>query len=310
VLDGSFDENWRRGGFSSVMVSPDVSITARGGRLVLRGLSVERRGGSSPLFIAGESRLEIEGSEITHTGPLVEASGGVCVFDNVRVRSLSAGENRSPVLGIRDGGLSIAGSVFGAEGIHGLFLEMNGGTLDVQDSSFSLDGGRTGTLFRLERINGNLREISAGVSAADYSAVLDLDSSTLVMEGGKITAAARDALAVLADNSDCFFLRAIFGVRGAFVARAMEIRGQFPRVTECGFVFSGQAKRAEVFSAGNSRGELFPGEGTIASNAFQSFTHILGDAYPAESIAGFNRRFAPASRPNAVVNAGAGGLFP
>lgn len=308
LVDGSFDENWRRGGSSSVMVAPGVSVTVRGGRLVLRGLLVERREGSSPLFTALESRLEIEESEITHTGPLVSASGGRCAFDNVRVRSIVAGQTRLPVLDIRGGGLAVRGSVFSAEGMHGLLLDMNGGTLEVLDSSFGLDGGRTGTLFRLEGSSGNLREISAGVSAADYSAVLDLETSALVMEGGRIAAAARDALAVLADNSDCFFLRAAVGIRGSFVARAMEIRGRFPRVTECGFVFSGTAKRAEVFSAGNSPDGPFPEEGTIASNAFQSFTHILDDAYPAESIAGFNRRFAPPSRPNAVVGHSAGDL--
>ncbi|MDR1419011.1 MAG: hypothetical protein LBI86_01430 [Treponema sp.] len=301
VIDGSFDENWRRGGSSSVMAAPGVSITVRGGRLVLRGLSVERREGFSPLFAAEESRLEIEESEIIHTGPLVKASGGSCLFGNVRVRSLVTSSARLPVLDIRDGGLVVTGSVFGAEGTHGLFLDMKGGTLEVLDSSFGLDGGRTATLFRLEGVSGNLRGISAGVSAADYSAVLDLESSALVMEGGRITASARDALAVLADNSDCFFLRAVIGIKASFVARAMEIRGQFPRVTECGFVFSGPAKRAEVFSTGSSPAGSFPEEGTIAANAFQSFTHILDDAYPRESIAGFNRRFAPPSRPNAVV---------
>ncbi|MDR2370510.1 MAG: hypothetical protein LBD71_03440 [Treponema sp.] len=296
VIDGSFDADWNRGGSSSITMMKDVSFTVRDGSLVLRGLALERREGETPLFTARNSRLEIEKSAVIHTGPLVDSAGGSCVLNEVRARSLFAGETRISGIRINGGGLVIAKSVFGMEGVHSLFLEMKEGDLAVRDSEFTLEGGRTGTLFSLEKVRGNLSGLSAGLRAADYCAGLDLDSSALIMEGGSISVSARDALAVLSDHSECLFQKTIFNINAAFVARAMNISGNFPRVAECGFVFSGSAKRAEVFQA-----ETYPEEGTIASNAFRSFTHILGDAYPEGSIAGFNRRFAPPSRPNAVT---------
>jgi hypothetical protein len=218
---------------------------------------------------------------------------------NTRVFSLLAETTRSPVLAAESGEMRLADSSFSYDAAHGLFLEMKGGTLNAGACSFTLNGGRTGTLFHLDGTRGNLEDITADIQAADYASALDIKNSVLTVEGGKFSVTARDAAALVTDNSASLFIRTIFSIEAAFAARAMDIRGIFPRVTECGFVFSGNARRADVFAAGNA---AVPEAGTIAANVFESFTHILGDAYPVESLSGFNRLFAPPGRPNAAIN--------
>jgi hypothetical protein len=298
-IDGAWDENWRPGPASPVVIPAGVSLTVNGGTLELRGLAIQRRDGTEPFLYAAGGNVSIETSSVTCRGAFLTAKGGAVGIAGSRVVSLPGASGRLPALAAAGAALRLSNSSFTAEGTHTLFLDMKDGSLDAETCSFALNGGRTGTLFRLEGTRGTLNGIDADITAADYSCALDITTAVLTVEGGKFFVTARDAAAFVTDNSSSVFLRTLFRVDAAFAARAMDIRGIFPHVTECGFVFAGNARRADVFAAG----ALLPAAGTIAANVFEYCTHILGDVYPVESLAGFNRAFAPPGRPNAALNA-------
>jgi hypothetical protein len=166
---------------------------------------------------------------------------------------------------------------------------------------FRINAQVTATALSLNGGAAELRELSVSVTAADYASVLDISGSTLMVTGGRFSAAARDGVVMLGDGTDAFFLDAELVLDASFVARAMEVRDRFPQVTNCRFIFNGSARRSDVFSgriADRPRAILRPGAGTIGGNRFVGFTHILGNDYPLNRLAAFNQEFAPPGRAN------------
>jgi hypothetical protein len=303
VIDGSFNERWERRGRTALTLLPGVSLTVRQGTLKLRGLDMERRAEGPPfLRVLRGGGLEILDCGITGLGTALALEGGNCFIWNSRVLSLMTGESRLPAVRAEDSRLQIARSDFSLEGGNSLGLEMNGGVLNIEDTRFRLSGGRTATALSLKGVRGELKNLDALLSAGDYCSALEIDSSELTLSGGTLSVSSRDAVAALTRNTEILFVGTGFEVKGLFVARALEAWNIFPRVTGCRFLFSGSSRRSEVFSGlkdENGRTvSLFPEPGTIGGNVFLSFTHVLGGAYPMESLAGFNRRFAPPGRPN------------
>jgi hypothetical protein len=309
AIDGAFDPNWAPSGDKALILVPgDGFFRVSSGTLTLKGLSLEKQsfeGGPALLRVRGGASLELLDSVLTHMGPLARIDeGGQCRISGTRVSSLLAGDERLPLIDAGNARLSLAGSSFSLEGGHGLILNMKGGVLQAEESVFHVQGRHTGTVFNLSALQADLKELRASVSAADYGSVLEISDSKLTVTGGSFSAAARDGVVLVADAAEALFLGVEFRVASSFVARAMEIRNQFPSVTDCHFSFTGSARNSEVFSGirtGGSRTEaLSPVPGSIADNVFQGFSHILGAEYPAESLRGFNREFAPRGRPNRV----------
>jgi hypothetical protein len=303
VIDGSFNEQWERQGRSSLVILPGVSLTARRGTLVLRGLDMERRSPGAP-FLRGQKNagLELIDCGVIHLGAALDINSAACFIGNTRIVSLMVEDRRFPAIRAADSRLLILKSDFQLEGGNGLCLEMRGGVLNIEETRFRLNCQKTGTALWLDRVRGEWKNVNAAVMAGDYGSALESSNSELTVSGGRLSVKAQDAVAVLAADTELLFLGAEFLVDAVFVARAFEVRNTFPHVTDCRFIFSGISRQSEVFSgskAGNGRTlSLLPEAGTVGGNVFVSFTHILGAAYPMENLAGFNRRFAPPGRPN------------
>jgi hypothetical protein len=303
LIDGSFNERWERAGRAGLVILPGVSLTARRGTLKLRGLNMERRSEGPPfLRVLRGAGLEILDCGIIGLGSALALEGGSCFIWNTRMRSLMTGESRLPAIRAGNSRLDISKSSFELEGGNGLCVEMRGGNLNIEDSRFSLKCLKTATALSLDRVRGEWKNMEAALEAGDFCSALEIDNSELTVSGGRFSVSSRDAAAALAGNTELMFLGTEFTVNAVFAARALEVRDIFPRVTDCRFLFSGSSRRSEVFSALKNEGgrsvSLFPEPGTIGGNVFLSFTHVLGGAYPMESLAGFNRRFAPPGRPN------------
>jgi hypothetical protein len=322
VIDGSFNEQWERKGRSSLMILPGVSLTARRGTLSLRGLEMERRSPGAPfLVVQKNAELELVDCGIIHLGAALDINSAACFISNTRMLSLMADDRRLPSIRAAGSRLLLFKSDFQLEGGNGLCLEMKGGILSIEDTRFRLNCQKTGTALWLDRVRGELKNLSAAAVAGDYCSALEIGNSELTVSGGSLSVSARDAVAVLARDTEILFLGSEFLVNAVFVARALEVWNTFPHVTDCRFIFSGLSRQSEVFS-GSKTGKdrtlsLLPEAGTVGGNVFVSFTHILGASYPMENLAGFNRRFAPPGRPNSfrktpspgggVPAAGAGG---
>jgi hypothetical protein len=284
------------------MIIPDkTGIRVSGGILRLRGITLERpEGGGAVFLVESGAGLELADSAIAVSGPLVRAEDrGVFLIMDSLVLSRMPGERRFPVLSAGGGRVYAVRSRFEVEGRHGLFLDMKGGEVSVEDSVFLIKAQKTGTLFNLDQARADCTGLNAAVFAEDYGSAMELSGSRLVMTGGTLTVSARDGVILLTDAADTLCAGTGFFLASSFAAAAMEIRGRFPFVSDCLFVFAGSASRAEVFSRPNA-GTTPPG-GTIAGNVFKGFSHILGNEYPVQGIAGFNRSFAPAQKPNSVA---------
>ncbi|MDR0878876.1 MAG: hypothetical protein LBN21_12550 [Treponema sp.] len=295
-IDGSFTEKWERGkGRGAIAVLPGVTLTAQKGTLTLRSLNLERRQDGAPLVqVQQGAHLEIENSYITLAGPFLGAEGAVCAVRDSRIISLMTTDRRIPAAQVRNSHLSMVKTKTQLEGGNGLILEMSGGVLEITESEFNLDCLRTGTVFSLTGVDADFNNIKVSAAAGDYCSGLEIRRSKLTMNGGSFSVSARDAAAVITDAVESIYIGSSFALKTSFAAKAFTIRNTFPHFTRCTFISSGTSRRSEVFSAA----QLVPPALIIAENVFQGFTYILGDAWPIESLAGFNRRFAPPNRPN------------
>jgi hypothetical protein len=307
-IEGGFDDRWERGagtGATRLVLSEGVSIVSRG-RLSISGFDIERRSGGGALLQADAgASLYVRDTRITHFGTLIGAGKGAsCVVTDSVVRTLAGDNSRIPAIDGSGASIRLLKSEFEIEGPHLLVLQMKGGGLEIDESRFRLAAQRTGTVLSLAGVNAVIRSSVLEAAAEDYCSGIELDGSSLTMEGGSVSVSSRDAAAVIAENTQAFFLNAEFLVTASFVARAMEIRGIFPRVTDCRFVYSGDARRAEVF-AGTAlvSGRLetpLPESGAISGNVFQAFTHILENRYPMANLADWNSLYARQGRPNTL----------
>jgi hypothetical protein len=303
VIDGSFDERWERKGRSSVTVFPGVSLTARKGTLSLRGLDMERRAPGPPFLRALKGAgLEITGCGITQTGAVISIEEGTGLISGTRITALMTEDTKTPAVQAAGSRIKLVKNNFQLDGGNGLFLDMRGGFLDIEDTQFRVNCRRTGTAVSLDGVKAEWKNLIAVAAAGDYCSAVEIKNSDLTMTGGSVWVSARDAVAVFSDTSETLFLGTQFLVSAAFVSRVLEARNIFPKATGCLFIYSGAGRRAEVFSGlkteGGRTAPLLPEPGAIGENIFQSFTHILGDSYPVENLAAFNRRFAPPGRPN------------
>jgi hypothetical protein len=206
------------------------------------------------------------------------------------------------VFRVNGGTVSIEGSGCRLEAGNGLFLQGRGSTFRFSESRIELDCRRTGTVLELEGVRGEFDVLALSVKAGDYGSCLTALDSGLVLRGGSLVAAARDVTAAALDNTNAVFREVLFSVEASFVARALDLWDRFPQVADCRFEYRGNARRRDIFSAKRRSGDdaalMLPDARSVGGNEFGSFTHILGNDYPAESISGFNRRFAPPERPN------------
>jgi hypothetical protein len=293
TIYGSFDAPETA---SAVLEVPGAAgIRVDRGILRLRGIVLRREEEGGALFsVERGAGLELSDSVIALTGPLILARGSACLFKDTLVLANMPGARRFPVLSAEDGRVYLFGSRFDIGGDHGIFLDMKDGAVSAEDSRISITARNTGNAFALKGGRADFKEVAVSVRAEDYGSALDLSGSKLLMTGGNLAVSARDGVVVWTEESDVLFAKTAFSLSASFVARAMEIKGKFPLVSDCSFSFAGPAGRSEVFS-GSAR------PGSVGGAVFKGFSHILGKDYPAEGIAAFNRDFAPADNPNRLL---------
>jgi hypothetical protein len=309
-IDGSFDENWERPGSKAVIeMAAGAAIQVRGS-LNLRDLTVERTDGAdSLLLIRSGGVLVLDDSAVSHSGAfLTLENNGTCLIQYSSILSTAAGSEygglnrRVPVISAAGAAVTVRNSRWELEGEYGILASLQGGSFHTESCNFRVNTLSTGTAFVFSETSAEIRDLTLSVQARDYASALELTRSRLRMEGSRVAVSARDAVAVIAENTDAAYARTDFAVDASFVARGLEIRDRFPQVTGCSFSSTGPARRSEVFSAfrtGETRlGTLVPDAGAVAENSFQGFTHILGSDYPADGVQDFNRAFAPPGRPN------------
>ena len=246
-------------------ISPGVNFT-------LSGVRADRKKGDYPLFRAGKNgKLEISGSVLTHTGPLLIMDGGTCEIRDSQISTKTSGEQRIAAFSARNSRVHISGSRVQLEGNYGLVFDLGGGSFSAAESVFLCAGLRSATVFVLNGTRGNLENLTLSAAARDYASVLEASGSELVLSGGTLGVSARDTNAVLLDHSASVFLNALIRVESSFAARALEIRGLFPSVQNCRFYAIGGARVSEVFSGMEG---AVPLPGSVTGNRFFGFTHI------------------------------------
>lgn len=312
-IDGSFDENWERPGTKAYIEVPAGAAIQVRGSLNLRDVAVERMNGADSLFLVRSGGiLVLDDSAISHMGALLTIeNNGTCLIQYTSLLSMVSGSEyapggarsqRTPVITAANASLTVKNSRWELEGNYGILGSLQGGSFRAESCNFRMITRTTGTAFILSETNTDFRELTLTVQAQDYASALELTRSRLRMENSRIGVSARDAVAVLGENTDAVYTRTDFAVNASFVARGLEIRDRFPQVTGCAFISTGSARRSDVFSAfrtGETRlGTLIPDAGAVGENSFQGFTHILGNDYPVDSLQDFNRAFAPPGRPN------------
>jgi hypothetical protein len=305
LIDGGFDETWAAANTQGRITIPgEAAFQVEKGNVHLRGLSLERSAGEGYLFRVGTGgALILENVSLTLAGPFLRLDElGRGLISGLRLVALLS---RGPLISGVEAQLEIQGSRFELEGEYGVLFDLRGGRLRGEDSFFRLKAQRTGTAFALRETRAELTGVEVFAEAGDYACALDLRQAPVLVTRGSLEVSSRDGVAVASDDSEGTYLGASFKVHSSFVARAMEVRARFPSVTDCRFSFDGSARQAEVFAGlsteGAAGGIPLPGAGTIGGNVFAGFTHILGTAYPMESLAGFNRAFAPPGRPNTLA---------
>jgi hypothetical protein len=150
-------------------------------------------------------------------------------------------------------------------------------------------------------------------AAGDFASILEGKNVSFIIRDCRFRSRARDAVLISMENevrpspgAPFLFLDSVFTVESSFVARALEVRGFFPSVSGCAFIYGGNGRNSEVFSlvpAPHSQARL-PGPGFIGGNSFTSFRYIMGRDYPMDNIEAFNRIFAPRGRNNVIVEPG------
>lgn len=305
LIEGGFDENWSPGDAKARIVIPGGAVfRVEEGNLGFHRVSLERNAGSQVLFrVEAGGTLTMEEVELTLAGPFLRLGElGQGRFSGLRLASLIGGGGRTPLVSAMEGHLEIRDSLFELEGEDGVLFDLRGGRFLSEGGDFRLKAQRTGTALILRGTRTEMTDTEVFAEAGDYACALDLRQAPVTVTRGSLGVAARDGVAAASDDSEGLYLGTAFRVKTSFVARAMEIRSRFPQVTDCRFTFTGTARQAEVFAGlpgeGSAGSIPLPGAGTIGGNVFSGFTHILGTTYPLESLAGFNRAFAPPGRWN------------
>ena len=242
--------------------------------LTLAGLIKKRGNGDSPLIRAGiNSRLNIEDSDITHKGPfLIMANGGVGEIRNSRIFTRISGDRRIAAFSALESDIQITGSHIQLDGNFGLVFNLGGGYFFAGDSVFSSAGRSTATVFLLNRTRGRFENLRLSASAPDYASVIEAFGAGLILNGGTLEVAARDTSALLFDNSAARLDGVQVTVEGAFMTRAMEIRGLFPVINNSRFFSTGSSGMSEVFSG---IGRLEVPHGSITGNYFSGFRYVM-----------------------------------
>ncbi|QQO11253.1 hypothetical protein [Breznakiella homolactica] len=301
---GNFDSRWEPAETKTrLMPEPGASLVVSGGELTLSNLQIEGGNSPGPVFrIENRGTLVLSGVSAEHRGQFLTMSGEsrLSLYQSSVLSTVSE-ERRLPVIAARGGTIEIAESGLSMDGSNGLLLEMENGNLSVLDSTVAGGTGQTGTLFLLTRVQGELKGSEFRCQSGDYASVLESSNSRLTVTDCRFSAAARDGIVVVLDNTAAVCRDSTFLLAASFVAKAMDIRGVFPTVSGCTFRFTGTAGRSEIFSAAPSAGNpLLPIPGLIGNNVFTGFTHILGNEYPLDSLRGFNRSFAPPGQDNTL----------
>jgi len=243
-----------------------------GACLTLSNLKAERKRGDNALIRAGKNgKLELSGSVLTHTGPLLVMDEGICEIRNSQVSSKIAGEQRIAAFSSRASEVQIVNSRIQLEGNYGLFFDLQGGNFSAKDSIFLCAGLTTATVFVFNGTRGILDNLILSAAAGDYASIMEASGSKLVFSGGTLGVSARDTSAILLDNSSAAFFGATFRVESSLTARALEIRGLFPEINNCRFYSTGSARRSVVFSGME---ETALPDGSLTDNSFSGFTHI------------------------------------
>jgi hypothetical protein len=309
-LRGSYGPSWEKSAEPLTLVfEQDASIRVRGGALTLEGLRLERRSVSGPVFrIETGGELCLRGVSLVHDGMFALLDEGALVVEGSSVSSFSAASRREALVQSENSRISIEGSSFELEGNYGLMLEMTGGSLGIKDSSFSAACVKTGTVLSLSGVRAEFQEAAFFVEAGDFASILESKNSSFIIRNSAFRARARDAVLVSLENEaasdDPFlFLDSVFTVESSFVARALELRGFFPSVSGCSFIYTGNGRNSEIFSlvAEPLRPARLPLPGFIGGNSFTAFRYIMGREYPLDSLRAFNRIFAPQGRDNVIA---------
>ncbi|MDR1177678.1 MAG: hypothetical protein LBK64_02495, partial [Spirochaetaceae bacterium] len=308
-LRGSYDTDWEKTGPLTIALEEGASIRVRGGALTLEGVNLERRGVSGPVFhIETGGELTLRELTLVHNGMFALLDeGAVLVVEDSSVFSFNAAApRREALVKSVNSRVSFRGSAFSLEGNYGLMLEMDGGSLGITDSSFSALCLKTGTVLSLSGVRSAFQGAAFSAEAGDFASILESKNSPFVIQNSTFRAGARDAVLVSLEqgmpaSDDTFlFLDSVFTVESSFVARAIEVRGFFPSVSGCSFIYAGTGRNSEIFSPVPEPrlAARLPRPGFIGGNSFIAFHYIMGREYPLESLPAFNRIFAPQGRDN------------
>ena len=222
------------------------------------------------------SVLEISGVRILRgaaNANLVNMDGATLYIDNSNITLMSQGVDRTPAFSARNSVIEISNSRIHVLGDNALMFNVQGGRIYTSFTTFYVSGERTAGIFSLQGSRGSFYNFIFRSSGEDYASVVEAENAELLLEGGRLSASARDANILFLDQSIAAIFDSHFELDALFSARVVNLRDSpFPLLQDNIFVSSSDAQRSEVFSGNNTvQRRILEAEG----NEFHGFTHFM-----------------------------------
>ncbi len=300
VINGGFDGEWKPAEYPGTLrFDPTAGITLEQGKLTFYNTSIEWPGNGKYLIEGNPgSAITMIKSRVSGTGPLIRTSRDCNVYlEDCSISASVKGPGRSPYFYFDATQGLIRDTVITLDETHGLVLHASASDINITGSAFVLKAEKTGTLFSIDSVNFHIQNINASVTAEDYSSAVESVNSNILIQDSLFSVKSRDGTVLILDRSETSLVNTELQLNTSFLAQAVQIKGNVPGVTGCSFIFTGSSSRSNVFSGIFSN---TPDPKKIGGNTFIGFSHILNDNYPAESIMGFNRDYAPQGKNNLV----------
>lgn len=302
-VEGFYDSLWKpTAQTAELRFSAGAGLLLPSGGAELLSLRLVGTGSAEPLIdCRGGASLRIADSELLGAGILISAEGGRIRLENTLMTQRSAASLRVPSFSVKGGAVEWTAVRLEGAGNHVLGLDLQGGTFSARECIIALSAQRTGLALRGRDAELRLKDTVLTVRAGDFASALECSGGVANIQGGSLEAVGRDAVAVSLRGTSSEFRSMTLRLDSAFVAKAFEVRGIFPRIAESLLAHAGTASRSDVLSFPDGGLPASQAPGPISGNRIDGFSQLLGGDYGIDRLAAFNRDYAAPGRPNALI---------
>ena len=222
------------------------------------------------------SVLELNGVRILRgsgNARLVNMNDAVLLINNSHITIISDETDRNPSFSAINSVIEVSNTRIHVLGDYTLMFNIQGGSIYTSYTTFLSSGERTAAIFNLERSRGSFYGFIFRSLGEDYASVVEAEDAELLLDGGSLSASARDANILFLDHSIAAIMDSRFELDALFSARAVNLTDSpFPLVRNSIFISGSNAQRSEVFSRNETVSrEYLENE----RNEFHGFTHFM-----------------------------------